>query len=96
MKLKDFFSVKNALAVVLLTMTWLASGCSKENNFTSEEPAAPPASVSFELKTELDSVSPVMLLPDSVFRLEYTAEHVKSVEAVDVQLRWMKLLEMWR
>lgn len=29
MKLKDFFSVKNALAVVLLTMTWLASGCSK-------------------------------------------------------------------
>ena len=88
MKLKDFFSVKNALAVVLLTMTWLASGCSKENNFTGEEPAAPPASVSFELKTELDSVSPVMLLPDSVFRLEYTAEHVKSVEAVDVPEGW--------
>lgn len=88
MKLKDFFSVKNALAVVLLTMTWLASGCSKENNFTGEEPAAPPVSVSFELKTELDSVGPVMLLPDSVFRLEYTAEHVKSVEAVDVPEGW--------
>lgn len=42
MKLKDFFSVKNALAVVLLTVTWLTGGCSKENNFTGEEPAAPP------------------------------------------------------
>lgn len=88
MKLKDLFKVKHAGAALLLVVALLAGSCSKEKGIGNGDnpPAGQPAS--FELKTKLDSVLPVMLAPDSVFKLEYAAEHVKSVSVVDVPTGW--------
>lgn len=89
MKLKDLFNVKHVGTAFLLVVALLAGSCSKEKGIGSGDnppPAGQP--VSFELKTKLDSVHPVMLAPDSVFKLEYVAEHVKSVSVADVPSGW--------
>lgn len=89
MKLKDFFKVRHAGAALLLAVALLAGSCSKENNGGGGGDTPPlglPAS--FEMKTELDANKPVILAPDAVFKLEYSAEHVKSVQVVDLPEGW--------
>lgn len=88
MKLKDLFNVKHVGAVFLLAVALLAGSCSKEKGLGNGDNPPSGSAASFELKTELEADRPVMLAPGAECKLEYAAEHVKSVAVADVPEGW--------
>lgn len=88
MKLKDLFNVKHVGAVFLLAVALLAGSCSKEKGPGNGDTPPSGSAASFELKTELEADRPVMLAPGAECKLEYAAEHVKSVAVADVPEGW--------